>query len=245
MIDEVIPFLEDKGKPTKMLKEQSLKCDLAFLVDVTAHLNELNKKLMGKNQFINQLANAVSAFKIKLQLFSKQLSSQNFTNFPYLKKIKDKFPDKQLNYTEKIKMLLSSFEKRFTDFESHKLDFKLFGDPFSVPVEEAPEHMQMELIDLQTSDLCKSRFRDLDILDFYKTLPDEFLHLKNNASKCDTMFASTYICEQTFSVMTQNKSKLRNKLTDEHLESILKVSTSCFQPNISKIVDKFQSQPSH
>jgi hypothetical protein len=37
-----------------MLKEPSFKCDLAFLVDVTAHLNDLNKKLMGKKP-IHQL----------------------------------------------------------------------------------------------------------------------------------------------------------------------------------------------
>lgn len=66
--------------------------------------------------------------------------------------------------------MLNAFEKRFTDFESHKLLLKLFGDPFSVSVEEDPEHIQIKLTDLQTSDLCKSRLQDLDIPDFYKTL---------------------------------------------------------------------------
>lgn len=245
LIDEIIPFLEERGKQTRMLNEISFKCDLAFLVDVTAHLNDLSKKLMGKNQFVNQMANAVSAFKLKLQLFSKQLSCQNFINFPYLMKLKEKVPDKPLDYSEQINKLLSSFEKRFTDFESHTVKLKLFGDPFSVPVQEAPENVQMELIDLQTSDLCKSRFRDLDILDFYKTLPDEFLHLKDNASICATMFGSTYICEQTFSLMNLNKSKLRNQLTDQHLQSILRISTTSFEHNIPKIVGKIQSQPSH
>ncbi len=54
LIDEIISFLEEKGKQTGMLKEPSFKCDLAFLVDVTAHLNDLNKKLMGKKP-IHQL----------------------------------------------------------------------------------------------------------------------------------------------------------------------------------------------
>lgn len=245
LLDEVIPFLEEKGKQTRMLKETSFKCDLAFLVDITAHLNDLNKKLMGKNQFANQLANAVTAFKLKLQLFAKQLSCENFINFPYLKKLKEQFPDKKFDYSEQVQRLLISFEKRFIDFELQKVKLKLFGDPFSVPVEEAPEHVQMELIDLQTSDLFKSRFLNLDILEFYKTLPADFFHLKNNASICATMFGSTYICEQTFSLMNLNKSKLRNKLTDQHLQSVLKVSTTGFEPNIQKIVSKIQSQPSH
>lgn len=86
------------------------------------------------------MANLVSAFKLKLQLFSKQISSQNFINFPYLKKIKEKFLNKQLDYSEQLKMLLSTFEKRFADFEMHEVEFKLFGNPFSVTVEEAPEN---------------------------------------------------------------------------------------------------------
>jgi hypothetical protein len=127
-------------------------------------------------------------------MFSKQHSYQNFVNFPYLKNLEKKFPGKQLDYSDKIKMLHTSFEKRLADFELHKGKMKLFGDPFAVVVEEAPEEVQMELIDLQTSDLCKSRFRDLHILDFYKSLPPEFWHLKNNTNICATMFGSTYVC---------------------------------------------------
>lgn len=59
------------------------------------------------------------------------------------------------------------------------------------------------------------------------------------------MFGSTYICEQTFSVMNLNKSKLRSKLTDKHLESVLRISTTNINPNIPKLVSKIQSQPSH
>lgn len=105
-------------------------------------------------------------------------------------------------------MLHTSFEKRFADFELHKGKIKLFGDPFAVIVKEAPEDVRKELIDLLTSDLCKSRFCDLHILNFYKSLPPEFWHVKNNASICATMFGSTYICKQTFSHMNLNKSKL-------------------------------------
>lgn len=62
---------------------------------------------------------------------------------------------------------------------------------------------------------------------------------------CATMFGSTYICEQTFSIMNINKSKLRSRLTDKNLEAILKISTSSIEPNIPKLVSQIQSQPSH
>lgn len=49
------------------------------------------------------------------------------------------------------------FSKMLRDAEIH-----LLGQPFSVLDEEAPENIQMDLIDLQTSDLCKSnKYRDL------------------------------------------------------------------------------------
>jgi hypothetical protein len=50
LIDEIISFLEEKGKQTGMLKEPSFKCNLEFLVNVTAHLNDLNKKIDGKKR---------------------------------------------------------------------------------------------------------------------------------------------------------------------------------------------------
>jgi hypothetical protein len=37
-------------------------CDHAFLVDLTAYLNELNLKLKGKNQLVHQLYSHIETF---------------------------------------------------------------------------------------------------------------------------------------------------------------------------------------
>ena len=42
--------------------------------------------------------------------------------------------------------------------------------------------------------------------------------------KMYSMFASTYICESMFSDMKIIKTKYRNRLSDEHLETLLKIS---------------------
>ena len=39
-----------------------------------------------------------------------------------------------------------------------------------------------------------------------------------------SLFGSTYLCEQTFSMMNFNKNKQCSLLTDGHLEDILKIS---------------------
>ena len=48
------------------LQNESWQIDLAFLVDITTHLNELNTKLQGKNQLVTQLYEHIKAFQLKL-----------------------------------------------------------------------------------------------------------------------------------------------------------------------------------
>ncbi len=50
------------------------------------------------------------------------------------------------------------------------------------------------------------------------------------------MFGTTYVCEQFFSMMTINKTKLRSRLTDNHLNSTLRIATAqSFSPEIDEL----------
>jgi hypothetical protein len=40
--DEVKQFMEMKGKPVRELNDSKWLCDLAFMVDITKYLSELN-----------------------------------------------------------------------------------------------------------------------------------------------------------------------------------------------------------
>ena len=57
-----------KGRSTDELKDESWQQDLAFAVDITAHLNDLNLKLQGKNKLITALYDDVKCFFLKLKL---------------------------------------------------------------------------------------------------------------------------------------------------------------------------------
>ena len=60
------------------------------------------------------------------------------------------------------------------------------------------------------------------------------------------MFATTYVCEQTFSKMKSVKSEHRTRFTDEHLKTILLVQCSNTEPNIEDIMkNKKQFHKSH
>ena len=55
---------------------------LAFAVDVTSHLNDLNLALREKGKLIPRLVNDISSFKMKLKSFISQLGSKDFNEFP-------------------------------------------------------------------------------------------------------------------------------------------------------------------
>ena len=55
---EIDQFLKEKGRPLHELSDPLWLADLAFLVDLTHHLNTLNKNLQGKEQLVPHLHTA-------------------------------------------------------------------------------------------------------------------------------------------------------------------------------------------
>ena len=69
--------------------------------------------------------------------------------------------------------------------------------PFSVDVNSAPHELQMEIIELQSSDMLKAKFDSVPIANFYKEYVPKstYPHLHDNAKRVMCMFGSTYCCE--------------------------------------------------
>ena len=101
-------FLEKNELP----KERVLLCnenwllDLAFLVDITSHLNHFNLTLRGKDQLFPCLVNNISAFKIKLKVLISQLVKKDLSQLPHQKE-QSQYVENIINfakYIEKIKL---------------------------------------------------------------------------------------------------------------------------------------------
>ena len=60
--DEIMFFMEQKEKPMAELDNESFLNDLAILVDVTEHIDQLNTKLQGANQIASHMYDHVRAF---------------------------------------------------------------------------------------------------------------------------------------------------------------------------------------
>ncbi|KAK7913722.1 hypothetical protein WMY93_013933 [Mugilogobius chulae] len=104
-------------------------------------------------------------------------------------------------------------------------------------VNDAPSDVQMELIDLQSDTLLAEKFRSVPLNEFYSSLKEEnFPHMRRHAQKILVLFGSTYVCEQTFSVMKFNKSRYRSSMTDDHLSAVLRIVTSDIEPDFNALV---------
>jgi hypothetical protein len=68
LLNEIKLFMEKKGRNAEEFFDGEWITDLAFLVDVTGHLNKFNKELQGKDKLISDMNVNIKAFKVKLRL---------------------------------------------------------------------------------------------------------------------------------------------------------------------------------
>ncbi|XP_023227897.1 general transcription factor II-I repeat domain-containing protein 2A-like [Centruroides sculpturatus] len=244
LLNEIKSFMTSKAKSVPEFDDANWLADLAFLVDLTGHLNDLNTRLQGKNQLISAMFQIINAFQVKLKLWQAQLNANDFSHFNTLSK---HIPKKGKKYAAFLFDLLQEFENRFSDFRKNNLNFCIFATPFTVDIPMLPATFQMECIELQSDIQLKEKFDHVSLFDFYKSyLPrDIYPTLHSHALFMSSLFGSTYICEQLFSRMKHTKCKIRTKISDEHLEGCLRIATTSIEPDIDALVAQQQCQISH
>ncbi|GFQ71051.1 proteinral transcription factor ii-i repeat domain-containing protein 2a [Trichonephila clavata] len=148
---------------------------------------------------------------------------------------------------ETLSALKINFDTRFSDFDAIANQIKIFQNPFDTDIEILAPELQMEMIDLQCSDIIKNKYQNSSLLEFYKSLPlTQFGNLHKFARGLFSVFGTTNFCEKTFSKMKYIKNVYRSKLTDEHLKSLLIIGTSKISPQLQTIVSgKSQLHKSH
>lgn len=97
--------------------------DLAFIVDVTCHFNDLNLKLQGKGQFIRQLSRHIKTFQNKLQLWENQLCNGDCFHFPTL--VNQRTPD-YATFADELLLISKEFSDRFQIFQITRSKFPHF-----------------------------------------------------------------------------------------------------------------------
>ena len=145
---EVTLFLKNKGQAVAEMEDESWLCDLAFLVDIATHMNDLNARLQRQAHYANEMYGHIKGFTNKFRLWQAHIQNANLCHFSTLKKT-GKCPEKKTEFADQLEKLLNEFLARFKDFKSHEHFFEIFSSPFHTHVDKAPADLQMELVDLQ------------------------------------------------------------------------------------------------
>lgn len=216
----------------------TLKCPnflygLAYLADITQHINSLNLILQGKDKNITELLHAVNEFSRKLIILRNQIECENLTNFPKTQEIFKQFPnvEKLQMIKEEIDSLLENFHARFKDFLSLQWIIDIFNNPLTCSLETLHDNIKEELT-LMRQDLFIST--EMGVKFWKNVCPNKYPVVRDLMLNIFSMFGTTYICESAFSSMSQIKNKFRNRLTDKHMDTLLKIK--CYQNEID--IDK-------
>ena len=105
----------------------------------------------------------IQAFVTKLKLYENQLQSKNAAYFPLSNSFKCGSEDVS-EYADQITPLLKAFQERYALLNKFENLFNIFMCPFNFAIEQAPEILQLELIDLQASTELKHLFCRIDKL---------------------------------------------------------------------------------
>ena len=180
-------------------RNQEWVSNLAFLVNLTSHLDYLNLQLQGKLQLIHEMWSYVRAFETKLRLWKIQLGNANYAHFATLQENK---PMSTTLFVSMIRHLRTEFSSRFSDICSGENDIRLLSTRFDIQVNAVTEKYQMKLIELQCSNEIKSKFQceHVSLFDFYKKYLESKLYpnLVKHDQKMASIFGSTYACKQFF-----------------------------------------------
>ena len=145
-----------------------------------------------------------------------------------------------------LKILKGDFETRFSEVRKHEDLCRLTENPFAANEFSVREEFQMEVIEMKADSALRRLFSEKTLLDFYKVLPREtYSKLRQLGLRIFCLFGSTFLCEHTFSIMKNLKTPVRNRMTDEHLQAVLRLKVTSLQPDIDQLASCIQIQKSH
>ena len=257
LIPEIQSFLQERGDSHEELDDPQWLADLAFLTDITSKLNELNLELQGQMKTLSQMISSVNAFINKLKLWMSQISKGLLQHFPSLQKRlnTEKLKCSVHTYTDQINLILDEFKKRFADFSNVLPAATFIANPFcNSDVSDTASQLgllfslnvsdlEIEIITLQSDVQLRSKANHPEF--WTLVVVEKFPVLKEVYQRLRSCFGSTYMCESGFSTMKILKSKYRSRLTDSHLNDCMRMAVTNYTPEISKLAEGMQSQPSH
>ena len=63
--------------------------------------------------------------------------------------------------------------QRFSGLDTSAKEISIFQNPFDCTIEELSSELQLKVIDVQSNDTLKMTFKEMDLTQFYKYLPED------------------------------------------------------------------------
>ncbi|XP_050505187.1 general transcription factor II-I repeat domain-containing protein 2A-like [Diabrotica virgifera virgifera] len=221
LLPALIAFLKERKEDYSTLEEPAWLRDFGFLTDVTGKLNELNL----------QLQEVIEKEVVNVQPYTGE------GHIEMLTRPRHEF-DTRFSDFNKIEAIA-----QFVSYPYMPLDAESLSQTIEQHFSEIRPETELEIVTLQ-NDLCLKSVAGKE--NFWCLVSKQkYPILVNVALKINALFCSTYLCESTFSNMKFIKNKYRSRLTDEHLDSCIRLRITNHQPNVKKLTDMMDCQSSH
>lgn len=258
LLEPLKAFIVGQGETCRFsfLDDKEWVLSVAFLCDITQHLNELNLKMQGRNKTVYELYTAVKVFSDKLDVLEQSVRGSDYRFFPTVQKVVamhvDAAPSCQSHFCDVLTELKQNYGSRFCDFKDQGNVFLLVKNPFLIEVDEMKQisdqlglvQLQMEFVELKGSEELQRQFRIKDVVDFWK-LVEHLPNISRLARRIISMFPSTYRCEAAFSALSKIKCRNRNRLSLQHTTEALRIAVSSTEPDYKSLVRQRECQKSH
>ncbi len=209
LLPEICTFLDSKGKREPELEDPCWITQLAFLTDITCHLNPKLRAVTTNDPSLLE-----------------HFSHREFVNV--LEELRGEFESRFKDVNE---------HKEIFDFIENPfhIDVSSLTPTITLLCPTQRAAVESEMVELQTKDILKVELR-AGVGHFWSLVSEEdFPTLKPLVQKVMSFFVSTYTCESTFSTMNTIKRKQRNRLTNEHLECLTRIATTSYKYNMKKV----------
>lgn len=170
-LEHVKTFLESKGLTYPELEHPDWLEKLHFMVDMTGHLNMLNKSLQGKGRTALQMLADVLAFERKMAVFARDVQKGTFSHFPSLRDFKEAHNHINCEYLQRaIIAMQTAFGQRFSEFRKEKNTLSFPVTPLDIDPSllnmsaftgVSQPDLEIELADIADKELCASKFESL------------------------------------------------------------------------------------
>ena len=141
--------------------------------------------------------------------------------------------------------LIQDFQSYFPDMEEKSAQLDWVRNPFLLSEangSKLPVTYQEKLLEVSSDRDLQMKFATSTLAQFWVCVKQEHPDLGQKALEQLLTFASTYLCEASFSAMTVIKTKQRNRLC---LEKSLITAVASLPPRLTKILSEAQAQGSH